>query len=427
MANRLVCLSRLLLFTVVLGLVWLGPASRGEGAPPGDGTRNAAGKNPFAALLSQTRSEEPNGIETPKIVEPPELTLDTIVLKFLEPKSLKGAVDKMVSLYGSVAINEKTNSIIICDTSENVKRIVAEIKKADQTPLQVMVEVVILDVQLRDDSEIGVNWDLLSSDLEDITYRQNLSSERLTAIGATSTTLGNATAYNSAGMGGDFSVLSSSVRNVLHLIQEKRNAEILASPRALVVSGESATIKAVEEIPYQEIIDTATGGANAMTSTKFKEVGVTLQVGATVTDGNNIFLKVQTVQNVTIGDSPAGVPVVDTREANTCLLLRDSQTVVMGGLRREEKKKQVHQIPILGDIPLIGLLFRDVITASVCSELVVLLSPHIYRGEPVPGEVTAKVDALGFHSPLHVEVTAPASKPAVSEAGTQGEPSRKEN
>ena len=169
----------------------------------------------------------------------------------------------MVSTYGSVAVNEKTNSVIVCDTPENLSQDPAEIKKADQTPLQVMVEVVILDVQLKDDTEIGVNWDLLSTDLEDITYRQNVTGSRLTAVPPSAATLGNATAYNTLGLGGDFSVISGSVRHVLHTIQQKRDTEILASPRALVVSGQVATIKAVEEIPYEEIVDTATGGANA--------------------------------------------------------------------------------------------------------------------------------------------------------------------
>jgi type II secretory pathway component GspD/PulD (secretin) len=216
--------------------------------------------------------------------------------------------------------------------------------------------------------------------------------------------LGNGTAYNTVGLGGEFSVVAGSVRSILHLIQQKRDVEILASPRALVVSGQTATIKAVEEIPYEEVIDTATGGKSAMTSTKFKEVGVTLEVEAIVTDGNNIFLTVQTSQNVRMGESGRGVPVVDTRQANTSLLLRDSQTVIIGGLRREEKTKQTNQVPFLGDLPLIGILFKSVRTVTTHSELVVLLSPHIYIGGPVPSEITAKLNAMQSHSPLKTQV-----------------------
>ena len=363
-----------------------------------------ADRNPFAGFVDSDEPQTQSVAVTPEFVTPREMRLETIVLKFLDATSLKGVLDKMVSSYGSVAVNPKTNSVIVCDTPENLSRILTEVKKADQTPSQIMVEVVILDVQLKDDTEIGVNWDLLSTDLEDIAYRQNVTGPRLSAVAPSSATLGNATAYNTLGLGGDFSVISGSVRHVLHAIQQKRDVQILASPRALVVSGQMATIKAVEEIPYRELIDTATGGANAMTTTQFKEVGVTLKVKATVTDGNNIYLDVNTTQNVTAAMSESGVPVVDTREAVTALLLQDSQTVIIGGLRREEKTRQVNQIPILGDLPLIGLLFKSTETVTAHSELVVVLSPHIYRGGPIPGEITAKLEALQSRSPLKTRV-----------------------
>jgi len=330
--------------------------------------------------------------------------LETIVLKFLDATSLKGVLDKMVSSYGTVAVNTKTNSVILCDTPENLSRILGEVKKADQTPLQVMVEVVILDVQLRNDAEIGVNWDFLTTDPKDTAYRQNITGGRVSAVAPSALSLASATAYNSVGLGADFSVVTGSVRHILHMIQQTRDSEILASPRALVVSGQTATIKAVEEIPYEETVDTATGGANALTSTEVKEVGVTLRVEATVTDGNNIFLTVETTQNVRTGESSRGVPVVDTRQANTSLLLQDSQTVIIGGLRREEKTKQVNQVPILGDLPLIGLLFKSVSTVTSHSELVVLLSPRIYRGGHVPAEIKAKLDAMQSRSPLKTQV-----------------------
>jgi len=181
---------------------------------------------------------------------------------------------------------------------------------------------------------------------------------------------------------------------VIHTIQQKREAQILASPRAMMLSGQSATIEAVEEIPYREIMDTAQGGAAALTSTQFKDVGVTLQVTATVTDGNNIFLKVETTHNVKTGQSESGIPVVDTRRANTSLLLKDGQIVVMGGLRRTENVEQVYQIPILGDVPILGVLFKDTNTVIYNSELVVLLSPCIYKDEPIPHEVISKYDEI---------------------------------
>ncbi len=329
--------------------------------------------------LSETSSEVIN-VQEPE----PDLFIETVILKFLDAKSLMEAITKMISKYGSVSINEKNNSLIVCDSRERLDRILAEIRKADKTPEQITIEVVIVDVQLDNDTEIGVNWDLLTSDRFNVEYRQNFTSSRVGTTIEDSTTIGNGTAFNTTGMGGSFSVISSSVRHVLHLIQQKRNVKILASPKVMMVSGATASIEAVEELPYTEVIDTAAGGAGALTTTNFKNVGIQLKVGATLTDGNNIFLTVNTEQNVTAGQSDTEVPIVDTRRAGTSLMLKDGQTVILGGLRRQEKTKEVDQIPILGDIPLIGLLFRNTSTVVKNSELVVFLSPHVYKGEPVP-------------------------------------------
>jgi len=350
-------------------------------------------ENPFAAIPRNLKPIPRKLVQTSQLVEEsPELFLETITLRFLNAENLENVVKNMSSAYGSITSDKNTNSLIVCDAKEVLARIIAEVKKIDKRPQQIMVEVVILDVQLKDDTEIGINWDLLSDKRYGIGYRQNFTTSRLKTTPESSTTKTDATAFNTIGFGGDLSVISSTIRNVIHLIQEKRDAEIIASPRAMMVSGQSATIQAVEEIPYQEQSETSGGGS--MTSTEFKNVGVSLLVTATITDGNDIFLKVDTEQNVKTGESISGVPVVDTRKANTSLLLRDGQIVVLGGLRRQEKIKEVDQIPILGDLPIIGELFKNTQTVINNSELIVLLSPHIYKGEPVPDGVMAKYNEI---------------------------------
>lgn len=353
-------------------------------------------ENPFAKISRPATSSPMTSILTALGTdeEKPELFMRTVMLKFLDAKSLQQAVSRMSSEYGTVAVNQKNNSLIICDTKENLDSIVSEIDKADRTPQQIMIEVVLIDVQLHDDTEIGVNWDLMSDKNYDYIYRQNLTT-RLGSTIANEENIGNATAFNTTGVGGNFSVISGSIRNVVGMLQSKRDVEILASPRAMMVSGESANIKAVEEIPYSEVSDTAAGGAGAITSTKFKEVGVNLQVSATITDGNNIYLSVDTEQNVMTSESPTGVPVVDTRRATTSLLLKDSQIVIIGGLRRQETTKEVDQIPILGDIPLVGLLFKYTNTVVNNTELIVFLSPHIYKdGESISEDAMSKYSEI---------------------------------
>ena len=374
------------------------PSQPAQSNPAQNSTPDIGRENPFAAIPRKIKAlpqSATGGVQpSPLVEELPELFLETITLKFLNAKNLERVIKSMCTAYGSLAADENTNSLIVCDTKEDLARIMAEIKKIDKRPQQIMVEVVILDVQLKDDTEIGINWDLLSNKRYDMGYRQNFTTSRLKSTIESAATEGDATAFNTTGLGGEFSIISGTIRNVIHMIQQKRDAEIIASPRAMMVSGRSANIKAVEEIPYQEVSDTAMGGADALTSTEFKEVGVDLQVTAIVTDGNDIFLTVDTEQNVKTSESLGGVPVVDTRKANTSLLLKDGQIVVIGGLRRQEKTKEIDQIPILGDLPIIGELFRNTNTVINNSELIVLLSPRIYKGEPVPDDAMAKYDEI---------------------------------
>jgi Flp pilus assembly secretin CpaC len=348
-------------------------------------------ENPFEKILRKSDVAPKNPADASHLDEQmPELFLESITLKFLDAEKLKPTIEKMVSDYGSVTTDTKSNSLVLCDTREGITKILTEIRKADKRPQQIMIEVVIIDVQLNDDAEMGINWDLLSDNTYDIGYRQNFTTSRLRSTIEDADTIGNATAFNTVGLGGEFSVISGTVRNVIHMIQQKRDVEIIASPRAMMVSGQSATIKAVEEIPYTEVSDTAMGGAMALTSTEFKEVGVNLQVTATVTDDNDIFLTVDAEQNVKTSESETGVPVVNTRKADTSLLLRDGQIVVMGGLRRQEKTKEIYQIPILSDLPVIGWLFKSTRTVLNNSELIVLLSPHLHKAEPIPDEAMSK-------------------------------------
>ena len=336
------------------------------------GTEQAVRKDPFAPVISikpvidsvaakvpVTVVEEARSIEEPRPAPP--LFIATAMLKFLSAKSMSPAVTQLLSEYGSVSTDDETNTLVICDSRENIDRIIEEIRKADRTPKQIQVEVVILDVTLSDDNEIGVNWADLNVQAG---YTQSLS------------TLTN---------GGSLNIIQDNISTTVKALQKVRNVEILASPRVLVVSGRTASISTIEEIPYEELSQSSggVGTSDAITSTAFKTAGITLTVKATITDDGKILMHVTPDQSVDTG-SPGldgRVPIVNRRSVDTSLLLEDGQVVAMGGLRRKDKKIMHDKIPLLGDIPFIGFLFSNDRTVVTESELLVLISPSIYRDD----------------------------------------------
>ena len=368
-----------------------------SGEQAGGQTADTGRDDPFGGGFGDVASEpQSNVIKSMDSMDAkPPLFVRTVTLKFLSAANLKTALERMSSTNGRISIDDNTNSIIVCDTKENLELILAEIRKADQTPKQVIIEVFIIDVQLNNDTEIGVDWDILSTDNKDFSYRQSMVfPNRMSIVAPTTITNDSMSSFQHTGLGSEVAIVTDDIRNVLHLLQERRNVDILASPRVMVVSGQKASIKTVEEIPYQEITQSSAGGGgtNAITSTQFKDVGVTMDVKAVVTDEGKVLLTVSPSQSVTTGTSIGGVPVIDKREATTTLLMDDGQVVVMGGLRSQNTQITKDQVPLLGDLPLIGFIFSNTHKVVQNSELLVLLSPHISENGPVPAEAMTRIN-----------------------------------
>ena len=154
-----------------------------------------------------------------------------------------------------------------------------------------------------------------------------------------------------------------------------------------MLNNHTATIDSVEEIPYKELSETSAGGSIGTTS--FKEAGVKLEVTPQITDDGHIIMHIKPEQSAQVGTftiEDSETPVIETRKTDTTLRVRDGQTIIIGGLRKSEPSVVESKIPILGDIPFIGVLFRKVDTDQVESELGVFITPHIY----IDGKLSAE-------------------------------------
>jgi len=183
----------------------------------------------------------------------------------------------------------------------------------------------------------------------------------------------------------------------LSILHKQVGAKLLANPRILVLDNEKATIDITSEIPYQRLTESAMGGS--MGTTEFKEVGVKLEVTphlAARDEMIRLHLKPEfsvKTSEVIITTTGAGasypIPVVDKRTADTILLIKNGQTVVLGGLRKKETTQDVRKVPLLGDLPVFGNLFRSESEGTVNSELVVFITTWIIK-EPVMSQSEQK-------------------------------------
>ena len=156
------------------------------------------------------------------------VAMETVTLRFMDAKNLAIVVTKMLTASGTVAASETGNSLIVCDTPDNLEQVMRAIRKADQAPAQIVVEVVLLDVRLGDDTEIGVNWDYLATAPDKVGYRQNFTglTDRLSIVSPTAENIDQGIAYNTLGTAGELSIVVGNIRNVVHLIQSKRDASL---------------------------------------------------------------------------------------------------------------------------------------------------------------------------------------------------------
>lgn len=173
---------------------------------------------------------------------------------------------------------------------------------------------------------------------------------------------------------------------VLQALSSKGLAKILAEPNLLVKSGQEGDFLAGSKIPYNVVVST---GGTATTSIVFETVGVKLRFKPEVLPSGLINLKIDPAEVSSIAGTLAvnGYPIIDTRDVRTSVELREGESLVLAGLLQEEQVRNMSKIPLLGDIPILGALFRATEKEMREKDLVFFITPRIVQPTP-PGEAT---------------------------------------
>jgi type IV pilus assembly protein PilQ len=314
--------------------------------------------------------------------------------KLIKPTT--GGKDSMLSPRGSLSIDERTNTLLVQDTAEKLTDIRRLVATLDVPIRQVLIEariVVVSDTFERDlGAQLGIsNINTAGANLISVSGTSAASDSIVStaATGATATnSLVSAPLTNRyqvnlppANTNGSFGVSLLSGSHLLDLqlsaAENVGKSETISSPRVITANQKQATILQGTEIPYQE---SASSGA---TTTQFKNAVLSLKVTPLITPDNRVVMDID-VSDDTVGaqvTSATGgsVPSIDTREIVTQVLVNDGQTVVLGGILETTKEKNDTKVPWLGDIPVLGNLFKSTQNINNKTELLIFITPKILR------------------------------------------------
>ncbi|MHB1012860.1 MAG: type II secretion system protein D, partial [Desulfobacteria bacterium] len=290
-----------------------------------------------------------------------------------------------------------TNSLIIVASSNDYETLVGVIKKLDIRRRQVYVEAVIMEITLDKSRDLGAefrgtaaagNSAVISGTNFD--FKGNVN-QLFAALATGNPLVFGGTGLIAGGIAGNVTLPDGTkvpaVTAVLRAAQTRDNINILSSPHLLTLDNKEAEIIVGENVPFitSQSRD-STNLANVINTVERKDVGITLRLTPHIHESDFVSLDIFQESSAVKGDSLLNAstvgPTTTKRSAKTSVLVKSGDTVVLGGMMQETFTNTVSQIPLLGDIPLLGNLFRFKSVSRKKTNLLIMLTPHIIR-EPV--------------------------------------------
>lgn len=289
---------------------------------------------------------------------------------------------------GSVVVDERTNSLLLRDTADQLVEIRRLVEKLDIPIRQVLIESRIVVASNDFSKELGVRFGA-SGRSRTLGAGTSGNLEQLNVDPADSNLI---EPTQGGQLGGDGLNVNLPVNNpagsvalalaklpmgmILELelsaMQEEGRGEVISSPRVITSNQKQATIEQGTEIPYQE------ASSSGATSVSFKEALLKLDVTPQITPDDRIVMDLE-VSRDGIGEIFLGVPSIDTQRVATQVLVDNGETVVLGGIYEQEKQNQSSRVPFFGDLPYVGVFFRNSLNIDQQSELLVFVTPKIVK------------------------------------------------
>ncbi len=328
------------------------------------------------------------------------LVSKTYPLSFAKAEDVMKLIEKLISKRGFINFDERTNSIIIRDLESNLELIGGVIKSIDTVTPQVAIETKIVETDLNNNENMGIDWVLQASmngasHLTTFPFNQKSgagifgqggsgSFTPANATGITSTTGSSSSSGSSSGTSNTSftygTINASQLSATLNILSNRSTTRILSNPRIVTLDNQKAKINIGIQYPEATYSFNASTGQQQVTGFTQLPIGVNFEVTPHVNNAGTITLDVHpqiSALDGTVTVDNNQLPQTTNQEAETNVMVEDGRTLVIGGLITDKVTVTKTQVPGLGNIPFFGGLFRSSQTTKTRQEVLIFLTPHI--------------------------------------------------
>ena len=306
------------------------------------------------------------------------------------------AASAQPSTGGFIQADPSTNSLIITGTDALYRQLRAVIDQLDGRRAQIYIEAMIVEVNENKLAEAGIQWAAATGTNNIVAAGTNLAAGGVTGLfslaGASRAALGNLSGFNV----GYLHKMSDGTYNLGALasfLETKADANILSKPNMVALDNEEAKIVVGRNVPfvtgqYTNGATSSSGSVNPFTTIERRDVGLTLRVKPQVGEGGTVRMTVFQEKSDVESVSSAQGPTTTKSSIETTVVVDDGQTLILGGLLKDQYGNDESQVPLLADIPVLGNLFKSKSRSRSKTNLMVFLRPVVLRSQDASNEVT---------------------------------------
>ena len=356
--------------------------------------KRTSGNVMLIAPTEEITAREKLELEASKqIVELTPLISETIQVNYAKATDLATLIqskdNSFMSARGSVTIDQRTNKLLVQDTTDNIDVIIALVEELDIPVRQVLIESRVVLATNQFTRELGVKFGISSettSGSRDIATSGSLTQASLiNQIPGYTPTLNDRLNVNLPAVSATAGSIGLAIAKLpfgtlldleLSAAQAEGKSETISSPKVITADQQEAVIESGQEIPYQE------ASSSGATTVSFKKAVLSLKVTPQITPDDRIVMDLMVSKDAPdFGNLVLGVPPINTNNVETQVLVDNGETIVLGGVYEQTKTKSIDRVPFFGDLPLVGVLFRSKTETNDKQELLIFVTPKLLKEE----------------------------------------------